>query len=91
MRYFELLNYQHAIGSILVALIFMVLFAVGLAYTPLMNSKNKQPKAEDKHQFADNIEEGGGPFPLIMGLIISGTIIWAFIYVFYYGFSEVNI
>lgn len=91
MRFFELLNNQHVIGSILVALIFMILFAVGLSLMPAARSKKDESEGEEPHQFADNIQEGGGPFPLIMALIITGTILWALFYVFYYGFSEVNI
>lgn len=90
MRFFELLNYQHTIGSILVALIFMLLFAVGLSMMPLIRSQD-QPAPKSSHSFADNIEEGNGPFPLIIALIIVGTLAWALFYILYYGLSEANI
>ncbi|MBU2646723.1 MAG: hypothetical protein ABIK68_24165 [bacterium] len=91
MRFFELLNYQHVMGSILVALIVLVLFAVGLAFMPLVHSKNQTSPSKETHTFADNIEEGNGPFPLVLALIITGTLLWAIFYILYYGFSEVNI
>lgn len=91
MRFFELLNLQHMYGSILVALIFLVLFGVGLSFMPLVNSKAKGTTAKESHSFNDNIEEGDGPFPLIIALTIAGTILWALFYILYYGFSEVKL
>ena len=91
MRFFELLNYQHMFGSILVALIFMVLFGVGFSFMPLINPKIKAGKAKETHTFNDGIEEGEGPFPLIIALIIAGTFSRGLFYILYYGFSEVNI
>ncbi len=91
MRFFELLNYQHMFVSILVALIFMILFGVGLAFMPLVNPKISAEKSNESHSFNDGIEEGEGPFPLIIALIIIGTFSWALFYILYYGFSEVNI
>jgi hypothetical protein len=90
MRFFELLNFQHAMGSMLVPIIFMVLFAVGLSFMPLVKSSKKKA-TEEVHQFNDDIKEGDNPFPLIMALIISGTVLWAVFYIFYYGLSEVTI
>ena len=91
MRFFELLNYQHAIGSLLVPLIFLILFAVGLSFMPLVQSKKKQEKISIVHEFNDEIAEGDGPFPMIIALIIAGTICWALFYILYYGISEVKL
>jgi hypothetical protein len=91
MRFFELLNYQHMMGSMLIPIIFMVLFAVGLSFMPLVSSIKKKNVNEETHQFNDGIKEDNNPFPLIMALIISGTVLWAVFYIFYYGFSEVTI
>ncbi|MCG8332887.1 MAG: hypothetical protein MJE63_00090 [Proteobacteria bacterium] len=90
MRFFEIVNLQHALGSLLVPLIFMVLFGVGLSLMPLVNSKDKKPSKE-LHQFNDDISEGDNPFPMVMALIIIGTVVWALFYILYYGFSEVTI
>jgi hypothetical protein len=90
MRFFELLNFQHMMGSILVPLIFMVLFGIGLSLMPLVNSKEKREPAE-VHEFNDNIREGDGPFPMIMALIIAGTLLWALFYTLWYGFSDVKL
>ena len=91
MRFFELLNYQHMYVSILVALIFMVLFGVGLSFMPLVYPKTGETGTKEPHTFNDNIEEGEGPFPLIIALIIIGTFSWGLFYILYYGFSEVKL
>lgn len=90
MRFFELLNFQHAIGSLLVPLIFLIIFGVGISFTPLFNSSGDKGE-DDTHEFNDNIKEGNKPFPLIMALTISGTIAWAIFYILYYGLTEANI
>jgi len=79
------------VASILVALIFMVLFGVGLSFMPLVNRKTGETKTKESHTFNDNIEEGEGPFPLIIALIIIGTFAWGLFYILYYGFSEVKL
>ncbi len=91
MRFFELLNLQHVAGSILVPLIFMLIFAVGLSCMPLINSKDKKAEGKVIQSFNDNIGKAEGPFPLIIALIIAGTIFWGIFYILYYGYSEVNI
>jgi uncharacterized membrane protein YidH (DUF202 family) len=89
MRFFDIVNLQHALGSLLVPLIFMVLFGVGLSVMPLVQSKEKKP-SEELH-FNDDIREGDNPFPMVMALIIVGTIVWALFYILYYGLSEVTL
>ena len=91
MRFFELLNFQHMLGSVLVPLIFMVLFGIGLSLLPLVSSKGKSEPAHEAHEFNDNISEGDGPFPMIMALIVAGTLLWALFYTLWYGFSDVKL
>lgn len=88
MRFYELLNFQHAIGSIIIPLIFIILFAVGISFMPLIHSKDKESEKKVIQVFNDDIQKAEGPFPLIMALIIAGTVIWGVFYIFYYGFSE---
>ena len=92
MRYFQLLNNQQVIVLILVAVIFMILFAVALAFTPLIHSKDKdESNTAPLHQFIDDIEEGDHSFPLINALLVLGVVLWALFYILYHGFSGVNI
>jgi len=77
--------------SLLVPLIFMVLFGVGLSFLPLINSKEKKEPALETHNFNDDISEGEGPFPMIMALIITGTVLWALFYTLWYGLSDMKL
>ena len=91
MRFFELLNFQHLMGSLLIPLIFLVLFGIGLSFLPLINSKEKKDAVGEAHEFNDNISEGNGPFPMIVALILVGTILWALFYTLWYGFSDMKL
>ncbi len=89
MRFFELLNTQHVIVLIIVAVIFLILFGVALAFIPNSGPISRVLNIKAIQHFADGIEKAEGPFPLIITLIIGGTILWALFYILYYGFSEV--
>ncbi len=91
MRFFELLNFQHVAALVLIAIIFMILFGVGLAFMPLINPKDNGGQVKIIQKFADGINKGNGPFPMIMALIIAGTVVWAFLYILFYGLSEVKL
>ncbi len=89
MRFFELLNTQHVFALIIVAIIFFILFGVALAFIPMTGSVKEAFNIKVIQHFADGIEKGNGPFPLIITLLIAGTILWALYYILFYGFSEV--
>lgn len=89
MRFFELLNTQHVFALIIVAMIFLILFGVALAFIPMSGPIAKALNIKATQHFADGIGKAQGPFPLIIALIIGGTFLWALYYILYYGFSEV--
>lgn len=89
MRFFALLNFQHVAALIIIAIIFLILFTVGLALIPMSGPRRKAFDVKAVQFFADGIQKGNGPFPLIIALLIAGTILWAVFYILYYGFSEV--
>jgi hypothetical protein len=89
MRYFELLNIQQVAALVISAVIFLILFAVTLWVLPLSGPRARALNIKPIQQFADGIQKGNGPFPLIIALIIAGTILWALFYILFYGFSEV--
>jgi hypothetical protein len=41
--------------------------------------------------YVGGIEERDAPFPLVLILIIGGTIVWGFLYIILYGVLEVKI
>ena len=89
MRFFELLNTQHVFALIICAVIFLILFGVALSFLPMSGPVNRAFNVKVIQTFADGIEKGEGPFPMIVTLIIAGTILWALFYILFYGFSEV--
>ena len=89
MRFFELLNIQQVAALIIMAIIFAILFAVALGFIPLSGTQKQAMKIKAVQDFADGIKKAEGPFPLIIGLVILGTILWALFYILFYGFSEV--
>ncbi len=89
MRFFELLNTQHVAALVLIAIIFLILFGVALSMLPMSGPRERALNINAIQHFADGIEKGDGPFPLIIALIIGGTILWALFYILFYGFTEV--
>jgi hypothetical protein len=89
MRFFELLNTQQVAALIIAAIIFLILFAVALSFIPMSGHKDGAKKIKAVQNFADGIKKAEGPFPLIIALVITGTILWAVFYILFYGFSEV--
>lgn len=89
MRFFELLNTLHVITLIIFAILFLILFGVALAFLPTSGGVEKTLNIKAIQHFADGIGKGEGPFPMIITLVIGGTILWALFYILFYGFSEV--
>jgi hypothetical protein len=54
--------------------------------------KDLGEKEKQRHYtFLGEIEERNEPFPLVLILIIAGTILWAFFYILAIGLLEVKI
>ena len=91
MRFFELLNNQHVTGYIFPTLIFMVVFWVGLGFMHFHSNRSEARKSEIVYRFPTGIEDRDAPFPLVMILIIAGTVLWMFFYILLNGLPGVNI
>jgi hypothetical protein len=91
MRFFALLNFQHVMGYLFPALLFMVVFGVGLAFMHLTAHDAGARQKEIVGRYADGLEERNAPFPLVMMLIIAGAFIWGFFYILMHGVLEVKI
>ena len=89
MRFFELLNTQQVFALIIVAIIFFILFGVALVFIPMSGPISRAFNIKTIQHFADGIEKAEGPFPLIIALVIGGTLLWALYYILFYGLSEV--
>lgn len=91
MRFFALLNFQHVMAYFFPTLIFMVVFAVGLAYSHLHSQDDEARKTKIIKRFADDIEDRNAPYPLVMIMIIAGAVIWGFFYILMHGLLGVKI
>ena len=91
MRHFNLLNFQHIMGYLFPALLFMLIFWVALAYSHLRREDAEEKKKKIIYRFPEEIEDRDAPFPLSMILIIAGTVIWVFFYILAHGLLGVKI
>ena len=91
MRLFALSNFQDVMLYLFPALLFMVVFGVGLAYMHFRSERDEARLKTIIYRFPAGIEDRDAPFPLIMTLIIVGTVIWGFFYILLHGLLEVKI
>lgn len=91
MRYFELLGFQHFVMYLFPALVFILLFIVGLGFYYFDRKDAEERKARIIEQYPGGIEGRNAPFPLILYLIIAGTIIWVLAYIILIGILGVKI
>jgi hypothetical protein len=91
MRYFELLGVQHFIMYLFPALAFVVLFIIGLGFYYIHRKGSKASEARIIEQYPGGIQGRNAPFPLVLILTITGTIIWVFAYIVLIGVLGVKI
>jgi hypothetical protein len=91
MRLFVLAGFQDIMLYLFPTLIFMVLFGVGLAYARFHRQTDDQREKEIIYRYPAGIEDRNAAFPLVMTLIIAGTVVWAFFYILMHGVLEVKI
>lgn len=81
MRHFDLLNIQHVMLYLFPTLVFMILFGLALGGRHWRGPDSETRKNGIVHRFPEGIEERNAPFPLAMGLLIAGTLIWGLFYI----------
>ena len=91
MRYFELLNFQHVVLFVFPALIFMILFYLGITHSHFFGKNAEERKKTIVHRYPADLESRNSPFPLILILIIAGFLIWTISYTLLTGILEVQI
>jgi hypothetical protein len=91
MRYFELLGIQHFVMYLFPALATIVLFIIGLGYYYIRRKDSEERKTSIIEQYPGGIEGRNAPFPLVLYLIIAGTIVWALAYIVLIGVLGVKI
>lgn len=91
MRYFELLGIYHLIMYLFPALAFIALFIIGLGYYHFYRKGSQERMTRIIEEFPGGIQGRNAPFPLIVYLVIAGTVIWVFAYILYIGLLGVKI
>lgn len=91
MRFFALLNFQHIMLYLFPALTFILLFGIGLAYSHFNTRDALERSRRIIHTYPEGIEERNAPFPLVLILILAGTLLWAFFYILGHGVWGVKI
>jgi hypothetical protein len=91
MRLFALSGFQDIVLYLFPTLIFMIVFGVGLAYAHFQRKGDKQREETIIYRYPSGIEDRDAPFPLMMILIIVGTVVWAFFYILMHGVLGVKI
>lgn len=85
MRYFELLGVQHYMMYLFPAIVFALLFAVGLGFYHFRTKDAADRETRIIEEFTDGIQGRNAPFPAIAYLTIAGTIIWVLGYILIIG------
>ncbi|MCU0573626.1 MAG: hypothetical protein MUC41_11600 [Syntrophobacteraceae bacterium] len=91
MRLFELLNLQHFILYLFPAFIAVLLLALALGYTHFRGEDSEERKKRVVGTYPSDIEERDAPFPLILTLVILGTVLWGVGYILAHGIYGVKI
>lgn len=91
MRFFELVNIQHFIVYLFPAFAFCMVFAIGLAFSYLKGKDSERREKQIIESFPGGIEGRNAPFPLVLTLIIAGTVIWSLLYIILIGVLGVKI
>lgn len=91
MRYFELLGFQHLVLYLFPAIAFVALFIIGLGFYHFRRKDSEERETRITEQFPGGILGRDAPFPLLLYLILVGTIVWVFTYMMLIGISGVKI
>ena len=91
MRYFYLLGVQHFAMYLFPALATIVLFIIGLGFYYINRKDAKQRETRIIEEYPGGIQGRNAPFPLILILILVGTIVWGLAYIILIGTLGVKI
>ena len=87
MRLFEMVGIEDFILYFFPSLAFIFVFAAGLAFTHFRGRNSEKKLTTIIEKFPGGIEGRNAPFPLVLQMIIAGTVIWALAYILYIGLS----
>jgi len=91
MRYFELLGIQHFVMYLFPTLAFIALFVIGLGFYHFHRKDSAERERRIIEQYPGGIQGRNAPFPIVVYLIIAGTVIWVLAYILLIGGLGVKI
>jgi len=91
MRIFDVLNIQHFVMYLFPALAFILVFAAGLAYVHVRRRASEERLIRIIEEYPGGIQGRNAPFPLVVTLIIAGTLVWSLLYIVLTGLLKVKI
>ena len=91
MRYFALLNFEHLMWVALPTVIFIIVFGIALGFRYFRTDGSQAREKRIIYRYPEDIEDRNAPFPLVMLLILVGTVLWSFFYILAHGLLGVRI
>lgn len=91
MRYFEFLGFQHFVMYLFPALAFIALFVLGLGFYHFHRKNSAEREHRIIEQYPGGVQGRNAPFPIVLYLIIAGTVIWVLAYILLIGGLGVKI
>ena len=91
MRYFELLGIQHFFMYLFPAIATIALFIIGLGFYHFNRKDSADRESRIIERYPGGIEGRDAPFPLLLYLIVAGTVVWVLAYILLIGFLKVKI
>lgn len=91
MRYFEVLSIQHFVMYFFPAIAFIALFIIGLGFYHFNRKDSAERESRIIERYPGGIEGRNAPFPLLVYLVVFGTIIWVLAYIILIGVLGVKI
>jgi len=91
MRYFELLGIQHFFMYLFPAVATIALFIIGLGFYHFNRKDSAERESRIIERYPGGIEGREAPFPLLLVLIVAGTVVWVLAYILLIGFLKVKI
>ena len=91
MRFFDVLSFQHFVLYLYPAIAFIALFILGLGFYYINRKESAERETRIIERYPGGIEGRNAPFPLVLYLVIAGTVIWVLAYILLIGELKVKI
>ena len=91
MRLFEMVGIEDFVLYFFPTLAFIFVFAAGLAFSYFRGKESEKKLNTIIERFPGGIEGRNAPFPLVLILVIAGTVIWALTYILFIGLGGIVI